>query len=599
MNDHDRRGTSQSESTRAPSASEGTGPGRRSGENASAPSAPRAATETTALSQSRLTAPVCAPCDAAPMRRPRTPDELHALLRGSFDITIPRAPLAEGHQAPFDYICHAFFEEPPAPPGGAAGVCPPRGHAVRAAGPRDCVVWANRGGGKTFLGAVATMLDLAFKPGIAVRILGGSLEQSRRMHAHLAALFDHPLLGEMLEGRITRTSVRLANGSACELLAQSQTSVRGTRVQKLRCDEVELFDPEVWEAAQLTTRSRQCGEVFVRGAIECLSTMHRPYGIMFNIVKEAAAGQRTLFKWSVLDVLGPCGDEHACLHDTEPPDAAGDLDRAPACPLYRDCRGRAKHRDSAGGPPGHLSVEDAVTQLRRVGEETWRSEMLCLHPRRTDTVVPEFAPGVHVVSDLPPALERACAARGGAAVERSDGAHADSPWLTIAGMDFGYRSPTVVLRALVDGEGVIWVVEERVATGKLLQTHIDWLRSRTLTPPPDWVGVDPAGLQRQEQTGASNIDQMRRAGLTVRHRRAGLAAGLTALRSRLAPASGPARLLVHERCQRLIESLQRYRYSEGGESLVPVKDGHDHAVDALRYMVLNHDRPYLTTLTNY
>ena len=43
--------------------------------------------------------------------------------------------------------------------------------------------------------------------------------------------------------------------SPAGVLAQSQRSVRGLRVQKLRCDEVELFDPAVWEAAQLTTRS--------------------------------------------------------------------------------------------------------------------------------------------------------------------------------------------------------------------------------------------------------------------------------------------------------------------------------------------------------
>ena len=41
-------------------------------------------------------------------------------------------------------------------------------------------------------------------------------------------------------------------------------SVRGTRVQKLRCDEVELFTPEVWDAVQLTTQSKLCGGVEVR-----------------------------------------------------------------------------------------------------------------------------------------------------------------------------------------------------------------------------------------------------------------------------------------------------------------------------------------------
>ena len=88
---------------------------------------------------------------------PETPDELHAWLADTLSITIPRSPIIDGNCAPFDYLCHAFFENRK---------------------PRDALVWANRGGGKTFLGALATALDLAFKPGIEIRILAGSLEQA-------------------------------------------------------------------------------------------------------------------------------------------------------------------------------------------------------------------------------------------------------------------------------------------------------------------------------------------------------------------------------------------------------------------------------------
>jgi hypothetical protein len=35
----------------------------------------------------------------------------------------------------------------------------------------------------------------------------------------------------MLDGRITERRVKLTNGSVAEVLAQSETSVRGTRVQ--------------------------------------------------------------------------------------------------------------------------------------------------------------------------------------------------------------------------------------------------------------------------------------------------------------------------------------------------------------------------------
>lgn len=479
---------------------------------------------------------------------PSSPEALRTFLREHLGLEFPRAPLIEGHATPFDYLSFVFFEPPHSPDAP---------DDPRASPARDAVVWANRGGGKTFLGALATLLDLVFKPGISVRILGGSLDQSRRMHAHLEGFFREEPFASMLAGRITRDRITLSNGSACEVLAQSQTSVRGTRVQKLRCDEVELFDPDVWEAAQLTTRSKQCGGVWVRGSIECLSTMHLPYGLMFKVVKEASEGTRRLFRWGALDVLERCGPSLACR--------AGHVD----CPLLAECAGRAK---SIEAPGGHLSIRDAIDQKARVGKATWESEMLCLRPSRRDAVLPEFNRGTHVQS--PPETGRAS-------------------WTRVGGMDFGYRSAMVALRAEVDPQGRLWIVDEWVRTETLLREAIAWLLGADHPPgaPPEWVAVDPAGMQRHEQTGCSNVQVMKDAGLHAKACRSDLADGLISLRARLAPATGPARLFIAPRCTRLIESLEGYHYpSDDPRSLVPVKDGHDHAVDALRYLVVALDR---------
>ncbi|MEZ6242705.1 MAG: hypothetical protein R3B57_06640 [Phycisphaerales bacterium] len=476
--------------------------------------------------------------------RPETADELHAWVRDALGVEIAREALIEGHAAPFDYLCHAYFE---------------------ARSPRDLVVWANRGGGKTFLAAIATLADMVFKDGIEIRVLGGSLEQAKRMHAHLRAFLSRPGLDRLVEGRITQRRVRLVNGSSLELLAQSQTSVRGTRVQKLRCDEVELFDPDVWEAAQLVTRSKDCGGISVRGSVECLSTMHVPYGLMHRLVRECEGenATRRLFRWGLVDVLGRCGEERVC----DSP-----------CALLEECAGRAKSRDARGVTPGHVEVEDAITQKRRVGEGTWRSEMLCLEPRRSDCVLPEFDPRVHVVDALPESREG---------------------WLWVGGMDFGIRSPTVVLWAGLDPSGVLWVVDERVEAGQTLGTHVEAIKTAPWAALA-WIGVDPAGGQRSGQTGLSDIQAMRQAGLVVKHRRMGVAEGLELVRARLRPASGGPRLLVHRRCAKLIESLETYRYhADRPESIEPVKDGSDHAVDALRYMVQNLDAAYETRYSRY
>src|SRR5438552_10301245 len=160
--------------------------------------------------------------------RPATPTDLHNYLGIVLGFQVPRAAMIEGHDAPFDYLAHTFFEVEEA---------------------RDCVVWANRGGGKTQLGAIATLLDMLFKPGIQIRILGGSFEQSSKMHRYLKRMIDSEIFNDLIAGHCTGRHVELTNGSRVEVLSQSERSVRGQRVHKLRCDEVELFDRDVWEAA--------------------------------------------------------------------------------------------------------------------------------------------------------------------------------------------------------------------------------------------------------------------------------------------------------------------------------------------------------------
>lgn len=488
-------------------------------------------------------------------------------------VQVPRRAMIRGHHSPFDYLCHAFFEgrgslpgrdEPPARARNGTGPADDQRKGRAPGSPADVVVWANRGGGKTFTGALATALDLIFKPGIEVRIIAGSLEQAQRMHAHLRAILERPALAALVRGRITDKRVRLVNGSGAELLAQSQAAVRGTRVQKIRCDEVELFDPAVWEAAQLTTRSGRFGRFEVRGSVECLSTMHVPHGIMSRLVTQARAGGRTLFRWNVLDVLETCPPWRTC----------------PTCGLLEVCGGRAKERGSEGG---FLSIDDALVMQGRVAEATWSAEMLCLRPRRTDAVFPEFDPTVHVVDalpwDTPPAAP--------------DTGHAEAPvgavqW--VAGMDFGFRAPTVVLWGAVDGRGCLWIVDERVVAGAVLDEHIEAIMTSPW-PRPAWIGVDPAGRQTNEHTGTSSVAMLVRAGLAVRDRRAEQGEGLRLIRARLKPASGEGpRLFIHRRCARLIESLEKYHYdARRPEATTPVKDGHDHAVDALRYLVVGLD----------
>jgi hypothetical protein len=493
---------------------------------------------------------------------PEHPVALASWVRRRLGIRVAGRALVRGHGAPMDYLVHSFFE--------GAFTRDDRGGWTRTHGHRaDCVVWANRGGGKTFLGALASLLDMLFKPMIQVRVLAGSLEQGRRMHEHLRRLLRTPDLAPLVH-RFGSRRVVLVNGSATEILAASETSIRGTRPQKVRCDEVDLFQPELWRAALLTTRSMNrpgpWGPV-VRGGVDALSTMQRPHGLMWELVSSAAArGGRTVHRWGVVDALERCPDERPC---------------AP-CPLSAECAGRAKHARA-----GHIRIDDACELKARVDADTWESEMLCLRPRTTDAVYPAFDPARHIVGE-PDA--------GGPA--RRVVGH-------VAGMDFGIRSQTVVLLGSIDEDGLLVIEREHVAAGLRLKEHVAALRRwieegcTEVSPGTEgasrgirWVGIDPAGCARNEQTGISNRRFLQEAGFRVLLRRTTVQAGIRRVSTRLSPADAPdrPRLLIRSRCTRLIEAMQRYHYpTDNLDKTEPVKDGPDHACDALRYLVVNLD----------
>lgn len=476
--------------------------------------------------------------------RPRDADTLHAWLGETLQLTIPRVPLVPGSDAPFDYLVHTFFDG---------------GDAQR----RDAVVWANRGGGKTFLGAVATLLDLVFKPGIRVCLLGGSLEQSGRMYSHLRRLLDRPAVRPMVARPPTQRRVVLINGSRARVLCQSQRSVRGIRVQRLRCDEVELFDPEVWDAAKFVTRSARCGGVEVRGSVEALSTMHEPHGLMAKLVEQP--GLRVL-RWTAMDVASRCEPWREC----------------DGCVLWRDCEGRAKEAT------GFVPIADLLDQRTRSGDAQWDAEMMCRRPSTRSVVFGEFGEQ-HVVEGV---RDGGFGVGGRRLPNARPLTPTSSPPLLVAGLDFGLRNPLAIVWAEVHcnshdpRDWPVTVIDNYCEAGRVLDSHLDAIADRGHGTPA-WIGVDPAGHAASSQTGCSDIAVVRRRGYAVRSRASRIEEGLAIIRRRLDRGT----LRVHARCAKLIDAMRTYHYpAKAGESEQPVKDGPDHLCDALRYLLVNLER---------
>lgn len=525
---------------------------------------------------------------------PTTPAQLHQWINKHLSLSIPRRALTPGHASPFDFLAHTFLA--------------PAGHSTLTSSP-DSVLWAARGTGKTFLGALLVLLDMLLRPGISVRILSGSLAQSLRMYQHLKDFLRRAELESHVDGKLRAHAFSLSNGSNVEVLAQSETSIRGTRVQRIICDEVDLFTPSLFDAAQLVTRSATCDGHHIHGSVVCLSTLHRPNGVMTRLIADAAGGSRTLFKWSVVDSLERCPSSRACTPDTPNPTTKAiplpvlDTPPADACPLYNDCQGRAKHIRPADS--GHFFIQDAITLKSRVSIDTWKAEMLCQGVSRADAVYERFRVNTHVVDHIP--FESHFRRRADSSLSPDRAAHLS----LICGMDFGLRNPSVILWAILDSSpdhpSRLYIVDELRTTGEITQvnarriadgrsTHTALLTPDLCWQSPAFIAIDPSGQSKHSSSAHSDADHLRRATLTPIPADNTLSRGINAVRALISPASGPPRLFIHSRCTTLINDLLTYRYNpDQPHSDTPAKDGPDHACDALRYLVMALNRNPLTS----
>jgi len=518
--------------------------------------------------------------------RPRSPEALWEFVRSAYGLAVPRRAVCPGHAAPMDYLVRAILH-----PG------------------RDVVVWASRGGAKTELGSVAAHLDSILRPGCQTRILGGSLDQSERMYKYLLRKWDGAFAG-LLAREPTARRTELVNGSGVEVLTQSPRSVRGHRVHRLKCDEVDEFLPEVWQAAQFVTQSGHGRDgAWIPAQMEVFSTMHRPFGPMAELVDRLSPGDTprgvtsperkrgdrsltvaasndtvaasdddgashsapVLLVWCLWEVIEPCPPERSCSR----------------CPLWPDCEGRAREAE------GYLPIDDAIAQKARSSREAWEAEMLCLRPRADRLVFAEFDTARHVAPV------------------------AYNPSLPLyRTLDFGYANPFVCLWVQVEGEasaridaapgengperGVgldsnvdlsrvrLRVVAEYVARERAIADHARAIAARDPGPVMATFG-DPAGWQRSDVTGTGACQELARLGIRVRTPRAGILEGVELVRRLLKPRPGGAEgLVIDPSCRWLTRAFQEYHWDEspdGRRSERPAKDGADHPIDAMRYLV--------------
>jgi len=454
------------------------------------------------------------------LTRPTDALSLRGYLRDFLDLRVPAVAVCEGHDAPFDYLAHA-----PLTGGGST------------------LVWACRGGSKTMLAAVLTVLESWFHPGLETCILGGSLAQSRYMYEYVRSFLQSAHFADELE-KITASRAILKNGSRIAILPASERTVRGVHVPRLRLDEIDEFRDDVFEAAKFLPQSNEVAPA----RVEMLSTLHRPYGLMSDLVDAPEEKGLKLFKWCLWEIIERCTDR-SCSR----------------CPLVDDCREKAKRAR------GYYTIDDAIARKRLVSDEAWQSEMLCLRPSREGLFYRQYDEDVHVPSE-PLAF--------------------DPMKELYRTFDWGVNGPTVCLWIQVDGDGRTYVIDELYQTAMAVSDMAAQVKRYE-----EMRGYRNVIRSYCDPSGASYILEFEKAGIRCQGRREDGGRsnirfeGFETVRRHLKrDEHGEARLQVSPRCVNTRREFRTYHYPVTrfghNPSEEPAKVD-DHAMDALRYFFVS------------
>lgn len=210
---------------------------------------------------------------------PKDKHELQELTQELTGVLIPDVVVCDGHSSPLDAFAASFFATAPV------------------------VVWeASRGfGGKSVMLAALSFVEAAAL-GASVNLLGGSGEQSLRVHRYMTGE-ETNLAGRfwqwpgapknLLLTETTKRETRLTNHGMIRVLMASQTSVRGPHPIRVRIDEVDEMVVALLDAA-LGQAMEARG---IREQTTISSTHHRPDGTMTEVKKRAAEQNHPVFEW--------------------------------------------------------------------------------------------------------------------------------------------------------------------------------------------------------------------------------------------------------------------------------------------------------------
>jgi hypothetical protein len=206
-----------------------------------------------------------------------------------------------------------------------------------------------------------------------------------------------------------------------------------------------------------------------------------------------------------------------------------------------------------------IRPEFLAEERREIGDSYFRQEYECSFQALEGLVYPDFARCVLPHPSIRSPLWGEGPMRG-----------IIPPGKKFGGIDFGYRNPFAAVWGVLDRDDVLWLTGEHYCRAQPLSYHAPRI-PRDVT----WY-ADPSG--------AGEISELNCAGFVVRRGNNSIRPGITAVNARVA--DGRLRI-VKDACPNLLTEATLYRYDserDARRTEEPV-DEHNHALDALRYLV--------------
>ena len=474
--------------------------------------------------------------------RPRTAPGLWGFIDCHFGVKLPWRSFTPGHSSPFAFVADCFFH-----PGD------------------DVAAWSCRSGGKTLGASIVATLEFAFTDGLQARVLAGSERQARCLYEYWQRWCRSVL---SWRGPRLGRSVALVGAGRLEILAASHKHVRGPKVHRLFEDELDEVAPEIDQAAA----GMLAGRPGLPTSTRYTSTLHRVGGPMARLLEAMPGNGVRLHRWNVWEAIDPC-----------PRDRHQDGKGCEHCPLEAACRGKAReyHADcdwpvgiAAEKRHGLCRIDDVVKAYRKVGRATWEAEYECKRPNAEGLVYPDFDEHAHRCERPPADL----------AIYRA--------------IDWGFDT-FVCLWLGVDCDGVVYLLDTYKAARSRLKVHADYILAHRLQNVRATY-CDPAGRNRNDQTGRSNVEEFRAYGIDCTYRLSPaareVANGIQLVRAALRPASDKPRFyyVPNENNRAFVRDILSYRNRKVNDVYIdePVDpQPAEHTMDALRYFFVNRVAP--------